>query len=56
MKEFFEARFNALMEFLKEMTDGFSTIGIITEVVDIILFIGIIILVIYSLRLRFKKK
>ena len=56
MKEFFEARFNAFMEYLKEMTDGFSTIGIITEVVDIILFIGIIILVIYSLRLRFKKK
>ena len=56
MKEFFEARLQALKEYLSSITEGFSTIGIITEIIDIILVIALIVFIIYSLRLRFKRK
>ena len=57
MKEFFEARFQALKEYLSSITEGFSTIGIITEIIDIILVIALIVFIIYScylMRIRNK--
>lgn len=56
MKEFFETRINDLKDYLASITDNFSVLGIITEVLDVMLVIGLIILIIYSLRLRFKRK
>ena len=50
MKEFFEARFQALKEYLSSITEGFSTIGIITEVVDLILVIALIVFIIYCVN------
>ena len=56
MKEFFEARFQALKEYLSSITEGFSTIGIITEIIDIILVIALIVFIIYSLKKVLKNK
>ena len=56
MKEFFEVRINNLRDYLASITDNFSVLGIITEILDVLLVIGLIILIIYSLRLRFKRK
>ena len=56
MKEFFEARLEALKAYFSKITEGFSTMGIITEVLDIIIVITLAILIVYALRLRFKRK
>lgn len=55
MIDFFKARFEIMLEYLKEITDGFSTLGIVTEIIDVVLLISLIAFIIHALRLRFKR-
>lgn len=51
-----EKKLEEIKNLLSEMTDGFSTFGIITEVLDVILTVLLLVFLIRLLRIKFKQK